>query len=245
MPLGLCFALLLWLSAAPASAAAPFPPAFAEGTNAYHANDFARAARAFRKAAAETPAAGTFRNLGNAEWHRGQVGPAILAWEQALWIDALDRAARQNLQYARKAAQLEAPDLRWHEVISAWLPAGVWAWITGASLWVAVGVMLLPGILGRPRAPWHQAVAAFALMVFLLCLPALVGIYTRTNLGVVLHDDTPLRLTPTAHAQVHARLTAGTPARLERLRGPFALIRTAQGRGWIEREQVGLISAPH
>jgi tetratricopeptide (TPR) repeat protein len=219
----------------------PTQPAFNEGTNAYYASDFAHAARAFRKAAGESPAAGTFQNLGNAEWQRGQVGAAVLAWEQALWLSRFDKAAHQNLQFGRKAAQLESPELRWYEVISTWLPVNTWAWITGCSLWLAVAIMMLPAIIGRNRASWQQALAALSLMIFLLSLPALIGVYTRTGIGIVLHEGTPLRLTPTAHAQILARLTAGNPARVERTRGSFLLIRTPAGRGWVQREQLGMI----
>jgi hypothetical protein len=58
----------------------------------------------------------------------------------------------------------------------------------------------------------------------------------------VLQKETPLRLTATYEAQTITRLAAGEPGRWERSRGPFVLIRTAEGhRGWIEREQLGLI----
>lgn len=229
----------LWLL--PAFAGAATLAAFSEGARAYQEGDFAHAARCFRKAVQEVPSVGSFQNLGNAEWQRGQVGSAILAWEQALWINAFDQPARENLRFGRKAAQLESPGLRWYEVISTWLPVNTWAWITGCSLWLAVGIMMLPGIFGQHRAAWHQAVAALALMIFLLSLPALLGVYTRTDIGFILHEDTPLRLTPTAHAQVQTHLAAGSPARVERERGAYVLVRTAQTRGWIQREQLGMV----
>jgi hypothetical protein len=214
---------------------------FNEGVQAYEAGDYSRASRLFRKSASSQPAAGTLQNLGNAEWQRGEVGAAVLAWEQALWVDALDHAARQNLNYARRATDLEAPDLAWHEAVSTWLPVNVWAWISGASLWAAVGMVILPGVFRRPRAPWHQAAAALGLTVFLLSLPAHVGVQSRTAIGFILHKDTPLRLTPTVESEVITRLPAGAPARLERVRGRFALVRTSRTQGWIETQQLGLI----
>jgi len=235
--------LLLWFGigmAAP-GAAASADALFREGTGAYREGEYSRAARAFGEAAGRRPASGTLRNLGNAQWQGGQTGRAIVAWEQALWLDPFNRAARNNLRFARKVAQVEAPELSWDEVVSTWLPIDWWAWIMGVSLWLAVGMVLLPGILRRRKAAWHQAVAALGIMVFLLSVPAHFGVHTRARIGFVVQKDAPLRLTPTQEAQVLARLSAGEPARCVRARGPYALIRTNRALGWIEQEQFRLV----
>ena len=213
---------------------------FQAGVAAYRAADYTQAAETFRQSAKLQPASGALQNLGNAEWQRQRTGAAILAWEQALWLDPFDGAARQNLRFARKTAQLEAPDLTWHEVISTWLPVNWWAWIAGASLWLAVGMVVLPGILRRRKATWHQAIAACGLMVFLLSMPAHLGVHTRSRIGFILQPDTPLRLTPTLEAQAVTLLAAGEPARWIRARGDYFLIRTGRALGWVEARQFSL-----
>jgi tetratricopeptide (TPR) repeat protein len=218
-----------------------FDALFRQGAATYRLGDYADAAQAFRQSAKQRPASGTLQNLGNAEWKLGSTGPAILAWEQAVWLDPFNDPARTDLRFARRTAQLEAPELAWYEVVSTWLPANWWAWIAGASLWLAVGLVMLPGILRWRKATWHQAVAAFCLMVFLLSIPAYIGLHTRSRLGFVLQPDTPLRLTPTLEAQAITRLAAGEPARLARTRGKYLLIRTNRTQGWVERGQFGLI----
>ncbi len=223
------------------SAFASTPDAlFHTGVTAYRAADYATAATAFRQSVALQPASGALQALGNAEWQQRRAGDAVLAWEQALWLDPFNESARQNLRFARKTAQLEAPDLAWYEVISAWLPVSWWAWIAGGSLWLAVGMVLLPGILRQRKATWHQAVAALALMVFLLSIPALFGVQTRARIGFVLEKDTPLRLTPTQEAQAITRLAPGEPARRLRSHGRYILIRTGRTLGWVEQDQFGL-----
>lgn len=214
---------------------------FDTGTNAFRTGNFVASAKAFAESARLEPAAGTFQNLGLVEWRRGRRGPAVLAWEQSLWVDPFNGAACENLRFARKSAQLEAPELSWHEVASTWLPVNAWAWLAGASLWLAVAMVMLPGFLRLRRAGWHQAVAALGLGVFLLCLPALSGVRSRMCIGFVLEQDTTLRLTPTREAQAVTVLGAGDPARWERTRGNYLLIRTSHGRGWIEREQFGRV----
>jgi tetratricopeptide (TPR) repeat protein len=240
--LGVALLAFLFFWAGPV-AGAPSDVLFQDGAKAYRAGDYAQAARAFRRAAALQPASGTLQNLGNAEWQGGQAGTAIVAWEQALWLDPFNQAARNNLRFARKVAQLEAPDLTWYEVISTWLPASWWAWTAGLSLWLAVGMGLLPGIFRRRRAAWHQAVAAMALMVFLLSVPANLGVHTRSHIAFVVQKDTPLRLTPTHESQVLTRLAPGTAVRWERTRGNFLLIRAGSdaASGWIEKESLRMI----
>ncbi len=233
--------LPLFLTFSLAANAATSDSAFIAATEAYNAGDFERAAETFRQSARLRPASGTIQNLGLAEWQRGKTGYAILAWEQALWLDAFNQSARSNLRFARKAAQLESPELSWNEVVSSWLPVNWWAWIAGLSLWLAVGMGTLPGVLRLPKAGWHQALAAFGVMLFLLSVPALLGVYTRSKTGFVLEKETQLRLTPTAEAQASTQLAAGEPARFVRARGNYVLVRTSRASGWIDRKQFGLV----
>jgi tetratricopeptide (TPR) repeat protein len=239
-PLVVLLALGLIISAGIGSGALVSDGLFQDGVKAYRGGDYLNANRKFRESAERQPASGTFQNLGNAEWQLGQPGRAILAWEQALWLDPFNRAARNDLRFARKTVQAEAPELTWYEVISTWLPMNSWPWITGASLWFAVGMGLLPGIFRLRKAAWHQALAAVGLMLFLLSLPAHLGVLSRTRLGFVIQKDALLRLTPTQQGQVITRLGAGDPARWERSQGGYVLIRTSRSEGWVEAGQFGL-----
>lgn len=234
--------LMSLLFAFPTHAAPTADLLFRAGAEAYHNGDYPAAAAAFRQSAGLRPACGTLQNLGNAEWETGQIGPAILAWEQALWLNPLAEASRNNLRFARKTAQLESPDLTWYEAVSAWLPLNGWGWLCALSLWLVVGMGLLPGIFRVRKAAWHQAVAAFGLALFLLSIPAQIGIQTRSRLGFVIQKDTPLRLTPTAQAQYLTRLAAGEPARVERVHGHYLLLRTNRALGWVEKSQFGLVT---
>jgi hypothetical protein len=232
--------LLFALFGSCSSFGSPAEALFREGNRAYLSGDYALAARVFRASAVRRPASGTLQNLGSAEWQHGETGLAILAWEQALWLDPFNHSARDDLRFARREAQLEAPDLGWYEVVSTWLPVNCWAWITGASLWLAVGMVMLPGILRCRKASWHQAVAAFGLMAFLLSVPAHWGVHTRARIGFVLQKNTPLLLTPTADGQTVTSLGAGDPVRWERIRGHYVLVRTGHTQGWLAQSSFAL-----
>jgi hypothetical protein len=231
--------IALLLTAGISVPAASFESLFRDATSAYRANDFSNAAALFRDSASLRPASGTLENLGLAEWRGNQPGPAILAWEQSLWLDPFNRASHNNLRFARKVLQIESPELTWYEVVSTWLPVNWWAWITGSSFWFAVAAALLPGIFRLPKAGWHQGLAALGLTVFLLSVPAHVGVRTRARMGFVLQKDTALRLTPTGEAQTVTRLTAGEPARQLKKRGAYALLRTTRAVGWVRQDEFG------
>ena len=215
--------------------------AFRRGLEFSRAGQFPEAAAAFEKSATAQPAAGTLVNLGLAEWQRGHAGAAILAWEQARWIDPFEPRAEANLRFARQLAQVDTPQLKWFEAVSAWLPPNAWVWLAGTTLWLAVGLMVLPGILRRPKAGWQPWLAALAFGIFLFSLTANLGVLSRTQTGFVLRKNAPLRLTPTRDGEVISSVAAGEPARRLRTRGNYIFIRTLGGSGWVERNDFGAL----
>ena len=214
---------------------------FESGYASCQAGQFPEAAAAFERSARVQPAAGTLVNLGIAEWQRGHAGAAILAWEQARWVDPFDPHAGANLKFARQVAQVDAPRLKWFEAASTWLPAEAWVWLAGSSLWLAVGMMTLPGVLRWRKSGWQQALAAMAWGFFLFSLTANLGVASRTQIGFVLKKDAALLLTPTRESEVISMLSGGESARRIRTRGDYIFVRTAFAAGWIRREQFGLV----
>jgi SH3-like domain-containing protein len=77
--------------------------------------------------------------------------------------------------------------------------------------------------------------------MFLVTLPAFIGVMTRSKIGIVWPKNVPLRLTPTAEAEVLMKLAAGDAVRELRTRGDYMLVRTAEGQGWIQRSEFGRI----
>lgn len=227
-----------WAGKAPAAATNDL---FANGLSAAQSGDFPQGTQWFRQAAEQQPSAGAFVNLGITEWQRGHAGTAILAWERTLWIDPADDRAKQNLKFARSVAQVDAPQLKWFEAASTWLPPNDWAWLAGAGLWLAIGALTLPGFLRQRKAEWHQWLAALGLGIFLLGLTGNAGVLSRTNLGFVVKKNAPLLLTPTLSGETLATLTAGEPVRKIRARGDFWFVRTASGQGWLRGGDAALI----
>lgn len=224
-------------------AVAAHPESFQAGTQAYLGGNFPQAATLYRQSADASLAPGTLHNLGNAEWKSGRPGPAILAWEQAQWLTPSSVNTRANLRFARHSAQLESPSLSWFEICSTWLPVNAWLCLASLSLWLAASMMLLPVIFRWKKSDWHQGLAAGGFAIFLVTVPALLGVHSRSKLGVLLPKQTALRLTPTKEAQTLGQLPAGEIARLELERGDYVYVRAGNdAAGWVERSQFGLIS---
>lgn len=216
---------------------------FSRGCQEYQVGGYTLAAETFGKAVQLRPSVGALFNLGNAQWQDGEKGEAILAWERALWLAPRDPALRNNLAYARKAAQLSGPELTWYEVCSTWLRPSVWGWLAAGSFWAALALVLLPNIFRWKRSDWQQAGAAASLAVFLLTTPALLGVITRAKLGVVRVAEAPLLLTPTREGQSLLRLSGGETARQISQRGEYVRVRTGNDlEGWLRREEFGLTS---
>lgn len=241
MPRKVFFTIPLLGIALSAHAVSPADELFQRGIDTYQKGDFAMAAKWFGDCVTRQPSSGGWQNLGLAEWQNGRVGEAILAWERAIWLDPAQPAARANLQYARQAAQLESPMLAWHEMPSTWISVNAWAWLGGVSLWLAVALIILPGLLRRPRSAWPQALAATGLAIFLLSLPAQLGAHTRAQIGFVIGPGAALRLSPTHDAEIVMQLAPGETARGERVHGSYVFVRTSRSMGWLEHDRFALV----
>lgn len=222
---------------APAATSALTPAQrFSKASAAMTDGDYGEGAYQLRELAASGEwSHGSLHNLGNAEWKVARPGYAILAWERARALDPADRNTVANLTFARKKAQLSEPERRWYEQYSEWLPGMWWLLVAGLSLWAGVALLSLPRLLGWQRAGWHQGLAALLLALFLLTTPALIGLWSRANIGVVLEDETRLRLTPTREGEKLDELHAGEVARVENVRGNYYYVRADHDRaGWVE-----------
>jgi len=223
------------------AASASTPPSaderFRKAGTAYADGEFADAVYDLRELVNEGRfASGAQHNLGNSEWKVGRHGYAVLAWERAHSLNPFNPNTSANLRFARHTARVEAPTLAWHERYSTLLPGDWWLVIASIGLWGGVVMLTLPRLLGWRRADWHQGLAAALLAVFLLSGPAIFGLWKRSQLGVVLEDETSLRLTPTREAETLTKLPAGEMARIERSRGDYFYVRAEGDRaGWLRK----------
>ena len=210
-----------------------------QGNAAYAAGRYAEAAERFAGELKRAPSAEAWRNLGNAEWQRGQRAEAVLAWERARWLNPADGEVAASLRFARNTAQLTVPPLRWWEVFSSSLSPNAWAGLAAGSFWGALlAAVILPAAWRRWRSAWSQSLAAFGLGLFLLALTGAYGVQTRARLGVILPQSASLLQAPAAHAPVVFKLNGGDVVRTAQRRGAYYHVVCASGEGgWLEHSQ--------
>ena len=114
-------------------------------------------------------------------------------------------------------------------------------WLAGGSLWLAGGLVILPGVCRWRKLGWHQWLAALATGVFLFSLAANYGVLSRTQLGLVVKKNAPLQLTPTHDGEIVSTLAAGETARVVRRRGNYVFIRTLGAAGWMDQSDFRMI----
>lgn len=217
-------------------------PTFFKGSKAYVAGELTDADIAWQRLITLSASPGLLHNFGNAEFKLGKLGPAILAWERARALDPSFRNTTANLRFARGQAGLTEPEWVWHEKYSALLAPDAWLWTATGAFWLAIALLALPPLLKRKRTAWTQGGAVVAIGVFLLTVPALVGIMSRGKVGVVLAAETILRLTPTKEGEMLGKLAEGELARVEKSRGEYVYVRGASDRaGWVRGEEFAKI----
>jgi hypothetical protein len=216
-----------------------------QGNAAYAAGQFDVAAKLFADEIKQAPSAEAWRNLGNAEWQRGDHAAAVLAWERARWINPSDTNSGASLRFARSSASLNVLLLRWWEIFSSFLSPNTWAWLAAGSFWLVILVaVVLPVTLRWRRTSWSQSLVAFGLGIFLLALTGAYGVQTRTRLVVISVPSAVLLQAPAVHAPVVSKLNAGDVARTEFARGNYFFVRTGTGDfGWLEKSQLSHITS--
>ena len=159
---------------------------FQRGIETYRAGDFTLAAKWFGECVARQPSSG-----GMAKSRAGRMAE-LATWARRYWhgsgrsgLIRRNAAARANLQFARKTAQLEAPILAWHEMPSTWL-SGQYVGVAGRCESLGGRGVDHPARLS-PAAPSHLAAGSggTGLAIFLLSIPAQVGAHTRARIGFV------------------------------------------------------------
>ena len=229
-------AVVCTLGAGSAGAFGADEASFTEGSGAYQRADYTAAAKAF--SAPGKTSSGTLHNLGNSEFKLGHAGAAILAWERALALTPRSRKTAANLRFARSQQGLVEPQYAWHETYATLLSPGIWLILASLTFWGAVALLALPPLLKQRRTASTQAAAVVAIALFLLTLPALAGLVSRAQVGVILAADSELRLTPTKEAEVLGKLPEGELARIEKARSEYVYVRAAGDRaGWVQSRE--------
>jgi len=235
--------VLLWLCLGAHSA---FATPLEEANQLFKSADFAGAAAAYETILDQDgPRASVYFNLGNSYQSLEKYGPAILAYERALFLSPRDPDLLANLALARKAVAV-VEDTAIHPCLDAvvrYLSRNEWSWIVAGAAMFLGGLGLACGIVKLPR---KFAISAAALAALVLMFSAGV-LYLRkgeSSHGVVLSKNAAVRLSPFEKAESLGTAGQGRVVRMGAKRGNFQYVEVPGSslQGWLDAKDIAAIS---
>ena len=220
---------------------------FEAANNAYAEGRYDEAVALYQAMIDEQPDAQLYYNLGNAQYKKGELAQAILAYERALRLKPNDKDAQYNLAFAqsRITDNIVEQDFflsTWVRAIRNSLNEQTWL-ILSISLFVLALVGLLLFLLGRE--PWLRKTAFhtawIALLFSLIAGLNAASLHKRDTLrneaiitqGVVNAKSSPDR-SGTDLFTVHE----GTKVVIHETIGEWANIRVGGNEGWIRLQNL-------
>lgn len=221
---------------------------YERGNAAYRAGEYADAVSAYEQLAASGVwNKEVYFNLGNAYYHQGDLGRAVLNFERAVAIEPDFEPARRNLGIvvAETVNRLERPE---GFALAGRGPSRL-SGIPQPAFQGAILVFwcLLWGILVviRRRAAIPRKAAAALWILAGLCAVALAVPAPPILSAVVTAHEAPLRYGPDPRDPVRDTLAAGDRVLVDRVDGAWARVETAPGvRGWIDLSEIDFAGPP-
>jgi tetratricopeptide (TPR) repeat protein len=237
----LTFALLAACAFSFTVKAANAGPAFDQANAAFASgNDRAAIAQYEAILAHNGSSAPVLFNLGNAYYHVGQFGKAILDYERAQILAPRDTSIATNLRLAREKAGVSAPALNEVEQAARILTPNTLAWIGSIALMtICLGI----GV-GRvvPRFSQVKIIVGMAAVTLLVVTASFAIRWAEFSRAIVITANAPARIAPAGTAAESFALKAGEPVNIADTYGQFILAHTPDGRsGWIARADLARV----
>ena len=214
---------------------------FSQANEAYSREDFAAAIELYRQCLQVAESAALHYNLANAYYELGDTGRAVLHYEKALAIEPTNPDTAANLSFVREAAELPAPFYGLATRLGKKLPVNLWGWMGAIGFWVSLALLLLPRLYGGSKA-LPRLLLCPAILVAVASGIALTGYHKISKDAVVLQNDTPLRVAPSAQSNEYGYLRAGEIITIEKEHQSHIFIDNKNDKsGWIKAEEVGRI----
>lgn len=220
-----------------------------EGTAAYQAGDYAKAATLYRQLAdGGFASADLFYNLGTAELRAGRRGEAILWYERALRLDPHDADVRFNLAEATKGnidkvvgTREETPFI---ERVGERVPDGA----AGAAFAAAWGLAFLSLILRRLQTRARGALLGIALVSGVVAVTSAVLLWTawwhrtQARYAVVTAAVAAVREGPASDFRAAFEIHEGLKVRVVKEQQSFLRVRLPNGtEGWVAAAEAPII----
>jgi len=182
-------------------------------------------------------------NLGNAYFIKNEIGQSILNYERALYLDPGNAQIKANLALARKKSGLGIREqASWINFFKR-LTLNQWTWAGVIALCTFSMMILLNGI--RPGILRGTALKMMGCLCFVLIMVAGTGMvlqYGNLNAGVIVGNNTRLRVSPFDSAAESGVVKNGKVVQLAKTYEGYIFIHDAKGQsGWIPEKAVKAI----
>lgn len=214
---------------------------FNKGNEAYSQQDFASAIDYYQQCLQIAESAPLHYNLANAYHETDEIGRAVLHYEKSLVLEPANPDAAANLNFVREAAELAAPTNGLVTRLGKKLSVNYWGWIALGGFWISLALILLPRLYGGQRALSRLLLVA-ALGVTATSAVALYGYHQISQDGVILQNDTPLRVAPSPQSNEYGYLQAGEIITIQKEHQSYIFIDNQNDKsGWVLSTEVGRI----
>lgn len=182
-------------------------------------------------------------NLANSYAAAGEVGLAVLNYEQARHLAPGDADIQGNLEQVRKDAGLYRDDQVLYRRLAALLGADQWLLIAGCAFFcLGISSLLANLIRGKGQKNLYWLMIG-SLAVLLFTLPPALLRYQDWKIGVVIAEDVHLLISPFADATAAGDIKAGRLVRPEGTHNDYVLVKTETGKsGWLSKESFALVT---
>ncbi|HXX42313.1 MAG TPA: tetratricopeptide repeat protein [Chthoniobacterales bacterium] len=188
--------------------------------------------------------ANLFYDLGNAYFHTGDFGHAILNYERALALDRHHPEAQANLRIARDEARALEMSPGKAEHFAEFASTNQYAIAAAAGFWVAI-LCFAGWMFSRRRS---GGILAWSLLSLLICALAITAVLligngsTGGGFAIIVGGETPVRLATADTAQSVSVLPAGSEIKILSKRGDWIFAELPNDlRGWIPAKSAELV----
>ena len=217
---------------------------FALGNEAYAKRDYDQAIAHYKAALDRegyTPS--LLYNLGNAHYMKNDIGQSILNYERALYLNPGNVDIATNLALARKNFGLVTPDRASWKAFFNRLSLNGWTW--GAVIALCTFSLMIfvngihPNIL---KGPGLKMMICVCLLLFMAAGTGMVLQYGNLNRGVIIVENTQLRVSPFDSAAESGVVKNGKVVQPAKTYKGYIFVNEANGQsGWIPDNAVKAI----
>lgn len=218
-------------------------PVFSLANEAYQKKDFVQAINLYKESLKTSQSFAQHFNLGNAYYEGKEYGRAILHYKKALVLEPHSTATIQNLHKAYSKLQMQPEKPTSLEVFAQIFSANTWSWICIGVVVIGCGLFYSQIYLsqGNPIIRMSGWICVFLMMPLIA-----INIYfTREiNTGIVLKNETALRVSPTSMSPTTGILMEGTKGKAIKTKekiNDYILVKSDSKEGWIGVEDFGMI----